>query len=201
MKKIHKCLLFALSVATISNIGVTSVLASTSSESELSNIKVVDSNYVNTITPTYNPDEIDWENIDEINVIYKNGMIEDQFLKDAQLKGIKVVFESDAFMINARFTYFSSVSWITRNGVRSLSVNPYKPFSIDRQNSWYELARYFQYHPLYTEISNPTKFTSLQNQYYCHVDFAKGFKTPWNIEPATPDKGYAGFANFKDKCN
>ncbi|MCB5883282.1 DUF2599 domain-containing protein [Lachnospiraceae bacterium EP-SM-12S-S03] len=33
----------------------------------------------------------------------------------------------------------------------------------------------------------------------CHADYAKGFKTPWNIEPATPDKGYRGFVAAK--CN
>lgn len=45
------------------------------------------------------------------------------------------------------------------------------------------------------------QYWSMYNQFICHADFAKGFKTPWNIEPATPDKGYWGFANFWDKCN
>ncbi len=44
----------------------------------------------------------------------------------------------------------------------------------------------------------------MYNQYACHSDFrwvvaAGKNSTTWNIEPATPDKGYWGFAG--NGCN
>jgi Protein of unknown function (DUF2599) len=46
---------------------------------------------------------------------------------------------------------------------------------------------------------NTNKYWSMYNQYACHVDFAQGFKTPWNLEPYTPDKGYNNF--LWSQCN
>jgi len=145
---------------------------------------------------TYDENSIDWENIDEIYVLKYSGY--DQFIEDAISRNITVIFDEYAY-VNPRYTYFNSLSWITRGGVRSLSISPKNPFTINKEGSWGELARYFQYHPMYTGISNSSKWNSMYNQYVCHVDYARGFKTPWNIEPATPDKGYWGFVG--SSCN
>lgn len=91
------------------------------------------------------------------------------------------------------------MSWITRSGVVSLSLTPVHPFTIDREAAWSEAVQYFQNHPIYTGIQNSTKYTSMYNQYLCHVYLASGLKTPWNLEPAKPDKGYSGF--FNNQCN
>lgn len=40
---------------------------------------------------------------------------------------------------------------------------------------------------------------STYNQFVCHADFAREFKTPWNIEPWKKDKGYWGFVG--SACN
>ncbi|WLF70501.1 DUF2599 domain-containing protein [Clostridium septicum] len=155
------------------------------------------------IMPTYDENNVDWENIDEINVVYSSNIEGDQFIKDALSRGIKVSF--DTANTNRRkkrsLNYFSSVSWLTRNGVVSLSVMPNNAFNVDKEASWQELARYFQYHPMYTSVSNSTKFNSLYNQYICHANLARNLKLPWNIEPSTPDKGYWGFVTSWPLCN
>lgn len=135
----------------------------------------------------YDSDSIDWDEIDEIIVL--KASLDDPFINDAISRGVKITYEPGAF-ISARFTYFSSISWLPRDGVMSLSLMPKSPWSISH-NSWYEAAQFFQYHPIYTNINNPSKFNSMYNQYICHVNLAQGFKLPWNLEPIKPDKGYA----------
>lgn len=92
--------------------------------------------------------------------------------------------------------YFSKVLWITRDGVDSLSVYPTDPhlcFSF-KTESWNALYLTFRNHPLWRGEPNPTKDASMHNQYDCHADFATQLgKTPWNLEPSRPDRGYAGF--------
>lgn len=144
----------------------------------------------------YDPDSVDWENIDEIVVFFYTG--HDPFIEDALARGIPVTIEAGALAV-PRYTYFNSMSWITRNGVVSLSLTPKDPYTIDKEPAWAEACLYFQYHPIYTQIDNPTKLNSMYNQFVCHADFARGFKTPWNIEPVTPDKGYWGFVG--SGCN
>lgn len=39
----------------------------------------------------------------------------------------------------------------------------------------------------------------MKNQYICHRDYAQGFKTPWNLEPARPLVSYA--ETVKHACN
>ena len=55
-----------------------------------------------------------------------------------------------------------------------------------------------------TQVKNDTKQTSMYNQFLCHADFARGFKTPWNLEPWNlepwkQDKGCWGFV--RGGCN
>lgn len=139
----------------------------------------------------YDPEAVDWENIDEIIVMKYSGGGE--FINDALERGIKVTFEEGA-TVSARYTHFHSLSWIVKDdGMRALSMDPIHPYTIDKDGAWSEAVLYFQHHPMYTEISNSTKYQSMYNQFLCHADFARGFKTPWNLEPAKQDKGYAGF--------
>lgn len=148
----------------------------------------------------YTASDFDWSQIEQIHVFFLASNTTDDFIKTAIENGVDVSFSPTVFSnIQPRYTFFSSMSWITRSGVVSLSLNPVHPYSIDKENAWAEAVRYFQYHPIYRDISNPSKFMSLYNQFVCHADFAKGFKTPWNIEPATKDKGYWGFVS--SKCN
>lgn len=152
----------------------------------------------------YDETLIDWDNIDNIEVIYIDG--EDEFINDAIKRGIPVSFKNNHTPIltnnlntinygvtYSSFTYFTSISWISRDGKLSLSLNPKSPYTIDKDKSWQEAVRFFQYHPMYREEQNPSKYMSMYNQYGCHVDYARGFKTPWNIEPWKEDKGYWGF--------
>lgn len=81
------------------------------------------------------------------------------------------------------FTYFNSISWISRDGKMSLSLSPKSPFFTNKELSWQEAIRFFQYYPMCRQETNKTKFMSMYNQYACHVDFVRGIKTPWNIEP------------------
>lgn len=154
---------------------------------------------------TYESESIDWENITSIIVAYLDGDLSaDPFLKDAKDRKIPIIYDEnfDFSAIRTRiayFSHFSSISWISRSGNMSLSVMPKNPYTIDKENAWREILRFIQYHPIYTEIKNSSKQSSTYNQFVCHADYARGFKTPWNLEPWKPDKGYWGFV--KNRCN
>ncbi|NBJ69383.1 DUF2599 domain-containing protein [Roseburia sp. 1XD42-34] len=88
--------------------------------------------------------------------------------------------------------YFNSSNWIVRDNITSLSIHP-KPLLWDsgilewssiRNDSW---AKLLNKHINDSEFSNQN---GMKDQYYCHYDFAKGNKIPWNIEPSRPDVGY-----------
>ncbi|OCN06338.1 hypothetical protein A4S06_01060 [Erysipelotrichaceae bacterium MTC7] len=135
--------------------------------------------------------EIDWNEVTKVIVLFDDGTSgENGIIETAKRNNVPIEYE---LVITPRFEYFKSVNWIVRNSVVSLSVDPKHPWTIPKEDSWRELIRFFQYHPMYTAISNPTKFSSMYNQYVCHADFPAGLKTPWNLEPATPNKGYWGF--------
>lgn len=142
----------------------------------------------------------EWNEIIEIEVVNLTVPVEeDEFLKEAKRRNIPIKYQFTSIALRSTSSsYFNSITWITRSDGRSLSVTPKNALLIAKEASWSELVRYFQYHPFYTSEPNPTKLTSLYNQYVCHVDYAK-FKTPWNIEPYKPDKGYWQFVN--SLCN
>lgn len=142
----------------------------------------------NALYEAYDSDSINWDEIDELIVM--KASIDDPFINDAIAHGVKITYEPGSF-VSARFTYYSSISWLNRDGVMSLSLMPKDPWSILHNSNppWYEAAQFFQYHPMYTKINNPSKFNSMYNQYLCHVIIASGYKTPWNLEPIKPDKG------------
>lgn len=97
-------------------------------------------------------------------------------------------------------SYFNSSSWITREGKKSLSISPKSILtttngspnaeSAKRNDSWNKL---FDKH---SKDSNWKNTSSMKSQYICHIDFARWWKAPWNIEPWR-----TGTANFDNKCN
>ncbi|MDF9468711.1 DUF2599 domain-containing protein [Bacillus sp. FSL K6-0273] len=86
--------------------------------------------------------------------------------------------------------YFSSGNWIVRDGMVSLSLEPTSALTklivnrAIRTDSWNKVKDTFSMDDQWSNTS------SMQNQYLCHYDFAKSFKTPWNLEPHRPDVGY-----------
>lgn len=194
MKKLMCSLL-----ATIICLGVTGfpVYAQEMPNIEDNNVEEIDS-----LSSTYDSSLIDWDSIDFISVFYLDGSLEeDPFLKEAQDRGISIILEPIVYIQTraSSFKHFKSISWISRSDGISLSVMPNSPFTISKESAWSEIYKFIQYHPMYTQVKNDTKQTSMYNQFVCHADFAKGFKTPWNLEPWRQDKGYWGFV--RGGCN
>lgn len=194
MKKLMCSLL-----ATIICLGVTGfpVYAQEMPNIEDNNVEEIDS-----LSSTYDSSLIDWDSIDFISVFYLDGSLEeDPFLKEAQDRGISIILEPTVYIQTraSSFKHFKSISWISRSDGISLSVMPNSSFTISKESAWSEIYKFIQYHPMYTQVKNDTKQTSMYNQFVCHADFAKGFKTPWNLEPWRQDKGYWGFV--RGGCN
>lgn len=137
---------------------------------------------------------------------YLDGSLEEEpFLKEAQDRGISIILEPTVYIQTRAnsFKHFRSISWISRSEGISLSVMPNSPFTISKESAWSEIYKFIQYHPMYTQVKNDTKQTSMYNQFLCHADFAD-VKTPWNLEPWNlepwkQDKGCWGFV--RGGCN
>lgn len=144
-----------------------------------------------------------WNEIDYIIVLHDEGST---YIKDANERNIPIInIENTNNIISTRdLTHFKSVSWVSRNGVMSLSSIPKSFWTTPKESSWRQLVLFFQYHPMYRHEGNPTKFNSMYNQYVCHIDY-KAFVTVIkgeyviNIEPHKTDKGYWGFVS--SGCN
>lgn len=87
-------------------------------------------------------------------------------------------------------TYFSSGTWITRDGKISLSLT-HKPYLLSgttndkmfkMSDSWNKVVA------KHKGSSHWKNQNSLYNQYACHYGYAP-YKNPWNIEPWRPDVG------------
>lgn len=82
--------------------------------------------------------------------------------------------------------YFDSIKWITRNGVRSLSIMPSQQFkNLPTDSSRYGAALEESWGIVYRNYSGSSYWkntASMKGQYKCHGWFAKS-KYPWNIEP------------------
>ncbi|AUJ24671.1 DUF2599 domain-containing protein [Virgibacillus dokdonensis] len=88
--------------------------------------------------------------------------------------------------------YFNSSNWIVRDNITSLSINP-KPLLWDSGILEWTSIRNDSWEKLLDKHIDDSKFSNqngMKDQYYCHFDFAKGNKIPWNIEPSRPDVGY-----------
>jgi len=78
------------------------------------------------------------------------------------------------------YDYFTKSFWITRNGIKSLSIYPINlPWSAPGINkAWAAIKRF---HSWNSEWYNEN---SLYKQFMCHVNIAGSWKTPWNLEPS-----------------
>ena len=161
----------------------------------MATIMAANSKDSNAIYPQFNT--ADWSSMQKI-IVVRNENNKDPFIQEARKRNIPITYDLK-HMLKKDFMYFKTIIWIVRNGELSLSLDPKEPDSIDKANSWKEAVSFFENDPVYLKIDNPTKFESLHNQYKCHADWARGLKTPWNIEPEKPDKGYWGFV--ANKCN
>lgn len=154
------------------------------------------------------PNEIDWDTVTEIITLYDDGSIKASSVEEA-LKRRELELDGKvlnlSMMSRSSNSYFSKVEWLIRSNGPTLSLTPINPWTIKKDPAF----RYLQTvwlnpnHPMFKEFSqgNKTATMSMYNQFACHVDFARSFKVPWNIEPWKPDKGYWGFANPLNLCN
>lgn len=95
-------------------------------------------------------------------------------------------------------SYFSKVEWILRDNGWALSLTPIKAiFKYD--DAWNRVRLAFKDSTQWKNSGNSTVDSSMYNQYVCHYKIAGTIKTPWNLEPWKPDKGYDGFVNAR--CN
>lgn len=94
------------------------------------------------------------------------------------------------------------VEWINRNGEWSSSNYPTGCGAWNCANQWACWQEAYDKTPSSSQWNkqwNTNQYWSMYNQFMCHADIPRGTKTPWNIEPAKPDKGYWGFAG--SSCN
>lgn len=100
------------------------------------------------------------------------------------LSGGIVIYSNNSFS-----TWFSSGSWITRDGAISLSLKHTGWASLGVSTgmitwSWNTVKAKF------SSSSNWYNETGMHEQYLCHVNFAAN-KSEWNLEPWRPAVGYA----------
>lgn len=92
--------------------------------------------------------------------------------------------------------YFKKVEWITRNGVISLSITPTNKLYASTYNNANVLSAHAAeaWRLLYARHSSDTRWrntASMEAQFHCHVIYAGGAKTPWNIEPSRTESNWA----------
>ncbi|WHY15765.1 DUF2599 domain-containing protein [Peribacillus frigoritolerans] len=99
-------------------------------------------------------------------------------------------------------TYFNSGSWITRDGMVSLSMN-HKPYLTGAAGDFESITRKLDsWDKLYAKHSGSSKWKNtggMKDQYNCHFDTIGSYKNPWNLEPSRPDVSYA--ATIAAACN
>lgn len=83
--------------------------------------------------------------------------------------------------------YFDSVSWITRDGVVSLSIHPDTNSPLITTNGNIKMAHASHaFDLLKDKWSSSSKWKNtkaMSAQFHCHVLGAGKAKTPWNLEP------------------
>lgn len=84
--------------------------------------------------------------------------------------------------------YFSNSVWITRSGVKSLSITPKMSSPLIKSRSGNE--RMAHANRSWTVLRDKHKTSrnwknnaSMHAQYHCHVAIPNSMKTPWNLEP------------------
>lgn len=75
-------------------------------------------------------------------------------------------------------TWIARAYWITRDGVKSISIYPnISKSGFTGAKGWQEIVANFSYYKDWKNV------TVLRQQYDCHVRYGK-VKIPWNIEPS-----------------
>lgn len=83
----------------------------------------------------------------------------------------------------------SSVQWINRNGIWSVSESPTWCGTLVQH--WTELYNKIPYNSYWNKsIWSYNTYWSVYDQWLCHWNIAGPFKTPWNLEPSRPNVGY-----------
>lgn len=98
-------------------------------------------------------------------------------------------------------SYFSSGSWITRDGLISLSMT-HKSFLFSGTTNDRAMKLSDSWNKLRTVHSTNSKWKNtngMYDQYACHYGTIGSAKNPWNLEPSRPDVSYA--ATVAAFCN
>lgn len=103
--------------------------------------------------------------------------------------------------------YFTSVRWITRDGIVSLSATPNPKmfdFSGPAQGN-IAMARAFHSFKLLEDKFNSDyrwkNRASMSAQYHCHFMFAGISKIPWNLEPHRTESNSWSWNILTNRCN
>lgn len=98
-------------------------------------------------------------------------------------------------------TYFSNFAWITRDGVKSLSLTHTK-YTVSAPNGAEFIARlndsWDKVYSIHSTSSNWYNTGGMKDQYECHFYHATS-KNPWNLEPSRPNVSYS--ATVAALCN
>jgi hypothetical protein len=151
--------------------------------------------------------DIPWakdSNGNDVNTYYKINGTELIQVVEHQNQNLTYPIVADPIVFS---DYFSSGTWITRNGVKSLSLVPNLYLRgimttaflagstvgiAIKQSSWATVVS------RYKNSSNWSNQDGLQDQFYCHFDFAF-YKSEFNLEPSRPNVSYS--ATVKALCN
>lgn len=113
-------------------------------------------------------------------------------------KAIKFPVVADPIWCGAAI---KSVKWIDRGGKYPWSASV-TPTSCGawlgggfQSGAWQELLDKTPKSKHWNKKSGTSEYWSMYNQYFCHADWAGGFKAPWNLEPARPNVGYLKTVN------
>ena len=91
------------------------------------------------------------------------------------------------------YDYFSSVKWVNRSDGVTLQVywkSYLFDFDVNEDEANQQMYRSSQAWKLlkntFSNDSNWTNTTSMENQFYCHINYAGRNKNPYNLEPWRP---------------
>ncbi|MCG4435915.1 DUF2599 domain-containing protein [Erysipelothrix rhusiopathiae] len=153
-------------------------------------------------------DDIDWNSVTEIIILYDDGTTEpaseNEANKREELKQENKITDFSVLSARSWTNYFSKVEWINYGGwTKSLSLTPKKDIGgtvAKKESAWRELRRIWLHdnHPIFREFNNPGKVDSMYYQYVCHVDYARG-KPTYNLEPMRRNVGY--WETVRAGCN
>lgn len=90
-------------------------------------------------------------------------------------------------------SYFSSGTWINRDGLISLSMK-HKKYLFSGSTNDRAMKVGDSWNKLKAKHSGNAKWKNtngMRDQYYCHYGTIGAAKNPWNLEPARKDVGYA----------